>query len=97
MSQFDRRNFLKLSTASLVGITMGGVSLRAFAEEQIKLDDPLAVAMKYVHKSTVEGQICGNCVHIKGDASAAWRPCNIFPGKLVANDGWCAAWMKQPG
>lgn len=96
MSQLDRRNFLKLSTASLVGITMGGISLRAMADEQIKLDDPLAVAMKYVHKSTVEGSTCGNCAHIKGDAKAEWRPCNIFPAKLVNNNGWCAAWMKAP-
>ena len=70
MSNLDRRNFLKISACSLVGITMGGVSLRAVAEEQIKLDDPLAVAMKYVHKSTVEGATCANCAHIKGDAAA---------------------------
>jgi hypothetical protein len=97
MSNLDRRNFLKLSACSLVGITMGGVSLQALAEEQIKLDDPLAVAMKYVHKSTVEGSSCSNCAHIKGDATAEWRPCNIFPAKLVNNNGWCAAWMKMPG
>ena len=29
MSQLDRRNFLKLSTATLIGVTMGGTSLRA--------------------------------------------------------------------
>jgi hypothetical protein len=94
MSQLDRRNFLKLSTATLIGVTMGGTSLRVFAEEQVKLDDPMAVAMKYVHKSTVEGAACGNCMQIKGDAKAEWRPCNIFPGKLVNNNGWCAAWAK---
>ena len=97
MSNLDRRNFLKISACSLVGITMGGVSLRAVAEEQIKLDDPLAVAMKYVHQSTVEGAHCSNCAHIKGDAAAEWRPCNIFPAKLVNSKGWCAAWMKVPG
>jgi hypothetical protein len=97
MSQIDRRNFLKLSASTLVGITMGSVSLRALADEQIKLDDPLAMAMKYVNKSTVEGAMCGNCAHIQGDAAAEWRPCNIFPGKLVNKNGWCAAWMKMPG
>lgn len=96
MSQLDRRNFLKLSTASLVGITMGSISLQALADEQIKPDDPLAVAMKYVNKSTVEGSTCSNCAHIKGDDKAQWRPCNIFPAKLVNNEGWCAAWMKKP-
>jgi hypothetical protein len=33
-------------------------------------------------------------MQIKGDAKAEWRPCNIFPGKLVNNNGWCAAWAK---
>lgn len=96
MNTQNRRGFLKLSAASLVGITVGGVSLRALADEQIKLDDPAAVAMKYVHQSVKEGQICGNCIHIKGEADANWRPCNIFPAKLVNNQGWCAAWMKKP-
>ena len=97
MSNLDRRNFLKLSACSLVGITMGSISLQAIADEQLKADDPLAVAMKYVNKSAVEGAMCGNCAHVKGDAAAEWRPCNIFPAKLVNTNGWCAAWMKMPG
>ncbi|MDZ7787112.1 MAG: high-potential iron-sulfur protein [Halofilum sp. (in: g-proteobacteria)] len=30
-------------------------------------------------------------------ATAEWGGCNIFPGKVVARDGWCNAWAKQAG
>ncbi|WP_415233103.1 high-potential iron-sulfur protein [Rheinheimera aquimaris] len=33
----------------------------------------------------------------QGSAGDAWRPCGIFPGKLVSSEGWCAAWAKKPG
>lgn len=95
MSNVNRRNFFKISAGTLIGMTLGGVSLRTFAAEKIKLDDPLAAAMRYTHKSEVEGQICGNCNLIQGEDGQEWRPCAIFPGKLVANEGWCAAWVKM--
>lgn len=94
MSQLDRRSFLKLSSATLIGISVGGVSLHALAQEAIKLDDPLAIAMKYVEKSVVDGQTCGNCLHYVGDKEMGG--CAIFQGKLVAKAGWCAGWAKKP-
>ena len=93
MSQLDRRSFLKLSSATLIGISVGGVSLHALAQEAIKLDDPLAVAMKYVAKSATDGQTCGNCMHYAGDKDTGG--CAIFQGKLVAKAGWCAGWTKK--
>lgn len=94
MSQLDRRSFLKLSSATLIGLTVGGTSLQALAQEAVKLDDPLAIAMKYVEKSAVDGQTCGNCMHFSGDADMGG--CAIFQGKLVAKAGWCAGWTKKP-
>lgn len=94
MSQLDRRSFLKLSSATLIGITVGGASLQAFAAEAVKADDPLAVAMKYVAKSATAGQECGNCMHFSGAADTGG--CAIFQGKLVAKAGWCAGWTKKP-
>jgi hypothetical protein len=95
MSQLDRRNFLKLSSATLIGVSLGGISLHALAAEKIKLDDPIAVAMKYVEKSVTAGQNCANCMHVQGKDGDAERPCAIFSGKLVAADGWCAGWAKK--
>jgi hypothetical protein len=94
MSQLDRRSFLKLSSVTLIGVTMGGVSLNAVAQEAVKADDPMAVAMKYVAKSTTADQTCGNCMHYAKDAKGDSGGCAIFSGKLVAKAGWCAGWMK---
>lgn len=94
MGNLDRRNFLKLSASTLVGITLGGTALHALAQEQVKADDPMAVAMKYVAKSTTADQTCGNCMHFAKDAKGDTGGCAIFSGKLVAKGGWCAGWMK---
>nr|WP_136250771.1 high-potential iron-sulfur protein [Ningiella ruwaisensis] len=95
MKNLDRRDFLKLSGTTLIGMTLGGVALRANAQEKLELDDPTAVALKYTHNSEVEGANCANCMYIQGEEGAEWRPCGIFPGKVVAADGWCSAWMKK--
>ncbi len=71
--------------------------LRANAQEQLSEDDATAKALKYVHKSTTEGSSCSNCMYIQGEAGQEWRPCAIFPGKLVNSKGWCSAWVKKPG
>jgi hypothetical protein len=71
------------------------VTLRAHAKERLELDNPTAVALNYVHESKVEGEYCDNCIYIVGDEGAEWRPCNIFPGKVVAAKGHCSAWMVK--
>jgi len=96
MKNLDRRNFLKLSGSTLIGVTLGSAALRANAAEKVSLDDPTAVALKYVHQSEVEGAYCKNCVYIQGDAGSEWPPCSLFGGKLVAADGWCSAYIKKP-
>jgi len=68
--------------------------------------DPVAVALAY-HESakTVEAakfpnykpdQHCGNCLQLSGNEGDAWRPCNLFPGKLVNAGGWCKVYVKKP-
>jgi len=64
MKQVNRRDFLKMSGTTLIGMTIGGVALRANAQEQVKLDDATAVALKYTHKSEVEGANCANCNYV---------------------------------
>ena len=97
MNNFNRRDFLKLSGSSIIGLTLGGVVLRANAQEQLNLDDPTAVALKYVHASKVEGQYCDNCQYVAGEDGQEWRPCAFFPCKVVEDKGWCAGWMKKAG
>ncbi len=94
MSQLDRRQFLKLSGAGLIGVTMGGLSLQALAAEQVSLTDPVAVAMKYVEKSAVADK-CDTCMHMAA-GTEQYRGCAIFGGKTVNKDGWCSGYMKKP-
>lgn len=97
MKSLNRRNFLKLSGTTVIGMTLGGVALHAKAQEALSADDPTAKALNYVPKSTVEGSNCANCMYIQGEDGAEMRPCAIFPGKLVNSNGWCSAWVKKPG
>lgn len=106
MSKIPRRTFIKLSAAATAGCLMHtGREAQADDLPKLALDDPMAQAMKYVHDaSTVDPatranpapeQNCANCALIQGEEGAEWRPCQIFPGKLVAADGWCAVWAPK--
>ena len=68
--------------------------------------DQVAVALSYHENAkTVEAakfpnykpdQHCGNCLQLTGNEGDAWRPCNLFPGKLVNAGGWCKVYVKKP-
>ena len=68
--------------------------------------DQVAVALAYHDNAkSVEAakfpnykpeQHCGNCLQLTGNEGDTWRPCNLFPGKLVSEKGWCKVWVKKP-
>ncbi|MGB5734825.1 MAG: high-potential iron-sulfur protein [Thiohalocapsa sp.] len=71
--------------------------------------DPTAIALKYKHDAAQadraaaarpgappEEQNCINCQFVQAD-SGDWRPCTLFPGKLVAANGWCSSWTIKAG
>ncbi|QJR80782.1 high-potential iron sulfur protein 2 [Alteromonas pelagimontana] len=97
MKPVNRRHFLRLTGTTLLGMTLGGITLRVNAQEQLQADDPTAKALKYTSQSKIDGSRCGNCMYIQGEDGKEHRPCAIFPGKLVDEDGWCSAWVKRPG
>lgn len=80
---------------------------RSRAAEPIHLDvkDPKAMALGYVEKATEvdakkfpsyeQGSSCENCALLQGTAGAPYRPCNLFPGKLVSAAGWCSGWAPE--
>lgn len=108
-SSFDRRTLLKTAIAGLVAAPAAGLIRTANGADTPHLDekDPLAVAMGYVHDATKvdkaknpqykAGSMCHNCVQLTGKEGDEWRPCNIFPGKLVHQNGWCKVWSLKPG
>ena len=42
-----------------------------------------------------KAQRCDNCMQLQGAEGAAYRPCQLFPGKSVAAKGWCSGWMPE--
>lgn len=66
--------------------------------------EPLAASLGYVHEaSTLDrsrfptyqpGQLCSNCGQVQGAPGAPWRPCVLFPKRLVSAEGWCQAWIR---
>jgi hypothetical protein len=68
-------------------------------------DDPTAAALGYVNDATKvdpkqnptyqAGQVCHTCLQLQGTDGQPWRPCTIFPGKLVNANGWCRTWIKK--
>lgn len=106
MSKIARRKFIQLSAATAAGCLMQS-SRQAMADDMPHLaeDDPMASAMKYTHDSSsvdpatrtnpAEEQHCANCALVQGADGQEWRPCQIFPGKLVNADGWCSVWAPK--
>lgn len=111
MSQknLSRRTFVQaLALTAPAGAALWTEQARS--EELPKLDpsDPTAVALIYVEdvadvdtsnpmaQNFEPSQNCANCIQIQGEDGADWRPCAIFPGKLVAANGWCSVWVAKP-
>ncbi|HNP36878.1 MAG TPA: high-potential iron-sulfur protein [Woeseiaceae bacterium] len=106
MSKIARRKFIQLSAVAAAGcFVQPGREARAADMPHLTEDDPMAKAMKYTHDfSTVdpatrtnpaEEQHCANCALVQGNDGEEWRPCQIFPGKLVNADGWCSVWAPK--
>jgi hypothetical protein len=78
---------------------------RAAAPAHLDVKDPAAMALGYVenaahidlkkYPSYVKGSTCENCSQLQGAAGAAYRPCELFPGKVVAAAGWCSGWVAE--
>jgi hypothetical protein len=98
-----RRSFIQtLAVAVPAGAVMLNGEAQAADPVNLDVNDPTAKALVYVEDAAnvdtsnplaarfEAGQDCSNCAQIQGDEGAAFRPCGIFPGKLVANKGWCS-------
>ena len=106
LSKIARRKFIQLSAVAVAG-ALASPGRKVFAQDLPQLDpaDPMANAMKYTHDaSTVDpatranpaaDQTCANCALIQGNDGDEWRPCQIFPGKVVAAAGWCSVWAPM--
>jgi len=107
LNWLSRRGFIKSAGAATTAVSIGFGTSAFGAEDlpRVNEDDPMAKALNYVHDAkTVDAarrpsdRYCNNCALYAGDADESWAKCSIFPGKVVAGQGWCSAWApKQPG
>ncbi|MCB1996769.1 MAG: high-potential iron-sulfur protein [Burkholderiaceae bacterium] len=98
----SRRQFIQIvplaSAAAL--LAAAGSAQAAMVEET----DAQAKALGYVadaaradkgkYKQFAAGQHCGSCALYQGGNAPAGK-CALFPGKDVANKGWCSAYAKK--
>jgi hypothetical protein len=105
MSDEIRRSLVK-NLAAAAGLLVA-LPRAVSAVEPARLDvkDPAAVALGYVenvgqldkkkYPNYASGSNCENCLQLQGTAGASYRPCSLFPGKLVAVGGWCSGWTPE--
>ena len=106
LSKIARRKFIQLSAVAAAGcFVASGREAVAGDVPKVSEDDPMAKGMRYTHDaSTVDpssrnspeaDQTCANCALVQGNDGDEWRPCQIFPGKVVSAKGWCSVWAKK--
>jgi High potential iron-sulfur protein len=101
-----RRRVVK-NLAFAAGVAAGFPLLDSRAADLPHLDvkDPKAMALGYVEDGSQvdakkypaysKGSTCENCSQLQGSAGAAYRPCELFPGKTVSAKGWCSGWAAE--
>jgi hypothetical protein len=101
------RRVVVRNLAIAAGVAAALPSRRARSAELQHLDvkDPAAIAQGYVvnvsqldpkkYPQYAQGQSCENCLQLQGTAGNTYRPCGLFPGKLVSVSGWCKGWTAE--
>ncbi len=106
-----KRRMILGGMAALAGVpllnTIFSAQALAAGLPHLKDNDPTAKALHYHHDATkapradkpnmpAKDQFCHNCMFVKSD-TGTWRPCQLFPGKDVNANGWCASWTHKAG
>lgn len=105
----SRRHAVRMLLAGVASVPLINLVNMAAAQAedlpQLSEDDPSAKALSYVsdaskaNRTDKQGvaaseQFCHNCQFIQA-AEGAWRPCALFPGKAVNENGWCMSWIPK--
>jgi hypothetical protein len=97
-----------VSAAALLGLRpLVGWSQAGQQLPHLSNADPTAKALGYVEDASKvdkshfpsykPGAKCATCNFFQGTAGQAYGPCQIFPGKSVNANGWCASHNPKPG
>jgi hypothetical protein len=92
----------------IVAAASAGLFARRSRSDELKrldVKDPTAVALGYVenvsqvdlkkYPTYAQGSNCENCLQLQGSPGNNYRPCSLFPGKLVSVSGWCKGWTPE--
>jgi hypothetical protein len=101
-----RRELIKnLSLAAGLSAALPWRETRGAGPERLDAKDPAAAALGYVENAAqvdtkkypafVKGSTCENCLLLQGSAGNNYRPCSVFPDKLVSVSGWCKSWTPE--
>ena len=97
-NKLSRRELIRYTSLGIAGVALGGNALIARAGDtmpHLKESDPQAQALHYTNHSPHKDKHCGNCRFLQGKAGDTWRPCVLFPGKLVNAGGYCNSWTAK--
>ena len=102
------RRQLLLAAAALTPVAaVAGTPVNYGGIQRLNQDDPVARSLLYredtrqvpaehaLAASHKPENKCANCVHLRGNAADQWRPCPVFPGRLVNAGGWCSVWASS--
>jgi High potential iron-sulfur protein len=101
-----RRSLVKnLGIAAAVAAVLPPRLSQAAEPPHLDVKDPAAIALGYVENTSqvdlkkypayIKGTNCENCLLLQGTTGSHYRPCNLFPGKVVAAGGWCSGWTAE--
>jgi high potential iron-sulfur protein len=101
-----RRSLVKnLGVAAAVTALLPPRQSHAAEPPHLDVKDPAAIAVGYVENASqidlkkypayIKGSNCENCLLLQGTTGSHYRPCNLFPGKVVAAAGWCSGWTAE--
>ena len=103
--------FTTLGAAGLAIASLTGLRARVARAQaaqglpHLSPNEPLAKALGYANSAGQvdrtryptykPGDTCSKCRFYQGTAGQAWGPCQIFAGKSVSAQGWCASFMVK--
>jgi hypothetical protein len=107
----SRRALLRLSlaTGAVAAVSRSAWAAPASggpaATTRLDPKDPAAIKLAYVEDAArldpkaqpkfITGSNCENCLLLQGKPGDEYRPCTLFPGKLVKISGWCTGWAAE--
>ena len=104
-SSMSRREALKNIALAAGALAVVKSAAAAPGMPHVSLSDPMAAGVSYTENAAKvsaakfpqykPGSTCANCAQIGGKDGEAWRPCNVFAGKLVSAKGWCTVYAKK--